>query len=173
MKKVTVSSKFFNIFWCRRWEIRCFLLLVLCVGICAIFDDNKDTLGVVRASAAIAILMFLFLCVLLIIHAGVCAMKPTDFEFVFGEHEVLIRGNNSEEEEFKRVINYNMFEKVMLDFSKTLFILTGSERKILEISLEGINNKKVNSILREFQKHGKQILIAPELYGVYSIDGEI
>lgn len=82
-------------------------------------------------------------------------------------------------------ISYNTFSQVRLNLNisnnndsikNPIELLTDSDRCILIISLYSYSKEKIEQILQEFQKHGKSVKIAPELYGLYSIidtNGEI
>ena len=140
--------------------------------VCSIVNDSIIEVKVSEITQGIYMLISLLAFVGALLFYSLAAIcfysKKIGFKFIFNKEYLIFAGgiypNISREK-----IYYSEFSKVYLDVEYTLFLYTGSERILAEISLN-TGKDKIKQILLEFQKRGKSVKTASELYGLYSVD---
>lgn len=93
--------------------------------------------------------------------------------FIFKSTGMYISSPTNGTQEWKTFvgdISYSEFSAVYLDIDDNLYLKTESQRIKLKMKIPAYFSKdKIQQLLKEFQKRGKQVLLASELTGIYEI----
>lgn len=170
MTHTIMSSDKMSYVRCLKYANICGTILIICI-LLIIFGTTITCPKTIFIINLYMIILALIGALLLYSLAAFCFYsKRVGFKFIFNREYLFILGgiypNISREK-----IYYSEFSNVYLDVEYTLFLYTESERILAEISLN-TGKDKIKQILLEFQKRGKSVKTAPELYGLYSIVGE-
>jgi len=154
---------------CLRYARICGMMLVISIiaTLCVeSIDEYKIEKVMKDITAPIGLVSFLGALLLYLCAVFCYIIKKIGFKFIFYNKYVFVAGGNSQGIISREKIYYSEIAKIYLDIGSTLFLCTSSERTLAEISL-GNEKDKIKQILKEFQKRGKSVKIAPELYGIY------
>ena len=172
MQRIVYSSNRFNLINCRKLE-QIFALLFV-AGILLMLSTEIVKIGIILSSLACILIIFPFvlLCVTLVVHLILIFIDKSGFEIIFFDRTISLKGYNEENVYLNKTVSFSEFSKVYLDINKYLRLLTGSEKSVIAILAGSCSKEKIEAILKEFQKRGKDVNIASELNGLYSLEGE-